>query len=200
MAYMANADKWEEDLLNGVYKLLHTPEFKACISEAHTKGTPKRFVESLKEYFQGVYQDPRTMMTVFPLDLGKTPQMIHVEGHKFYSMCAHHWAPFFGRMHFAYLPAKNIVGLSKIPRLINVYARRPQVQEKLTDDIVDMFQEIVQPAGCGLLVRATHFCMESRGVQAHGTRTTTTALRGIFTDDKVKNEFLMAANRLEWQQ
>lgn len=199
--YDSHPKLWRANLKNAIGDMLDTKEMSQAISFEHTKNTPERFLKALDEYFSGIGVDTKSLITTFPIEElnGSPPQMIHVGGHQFYSMCAHHLAPFFGKMHFAYIPNKRIVGLSKIPRLMNAFSRRPQVQEKLTNDIVNEFQELVEPAGCALLIRASHFCMEARGVMAHGTETTTTALRGIFTDEKVKNEFLLAANRLEWR-
>lgn len=199
--YIGNTG-WRQHLVDAIAEMLETDEIKACISEDHTYTTPERYLLALDEYFKGILEDPRISLRKAMFKARKPHGMIHIGGQQFYSTCAHHLAPFFGVMHFAYIPSDsndNLIGLSKIPRLMEGYARRPQVQEQLTANIVDAFQEIVQPAGCALLVRASHFCMEARGVKAHGTETTTTQLRGIFTEQKVKEEFLMAANRLEWR-
>ena len=190
---------WRKSLYSGIFSMFETEEMAACIDVAHIENTPERYLKALDEYFSGILEDPRALLKKALFPAPQHTQMIHVGGQQFYSMCAHHLAPFFGRMHFAYIPNDKIIGLSKIPRLMEIYARRPQVQEKLTDDIVDAFYDIVEPAGCALLVRATHFCMESRGVKAHGTETTTTALRGCFTMQTTKDEFLSSANRLEWR-
>ena len=191
---------WRVHLMLGISRMFETAEMRQCIAREHVNKTPERFVAALDEYFSGIDKDPKDILTVFPNDdTEEQPQMIHVGGYQFYSMCAHHMAPFFGKMHFAYIPDKNIVGLSKIPRMMEIFARRPQVQEQLTKNIVDAFQELVKPRGCALLVRATHFCMEARGIKAHDSETTTTALRGCFYNEKVKNEFLMSANRLSWR-
>lgn len=197
--YKLEGEHWRNKLVEAINDMLHSEEMSKIISEDHINKTPQRFLSAFDEYFWGVGKNPEDIMTLFPLGNvnGDIPQMIHVSGHSYYSMCAHHLAPFFGKMHFAYIPKDSIVGLSKIPRMMNIFARRPQVQEKLTNEIVDAFQKIVNPLGCGLLVTGTHFCMEARGVMAHGCKTTTTALRGIFTDAKVKEEFLMAAYRME---
>lgn len=190
--------EWRNHLILGIRGMFQTDAMLKCISEEHTKKTPVRFLAALDEYFAGINEDPHELLqkALFPSPNDK-PQMIHISGQSFYSTCAHHLAPILGVMHFAYIPDGHIIGLSKIPRLIEIYARRPQVQEQLTDNIVDAFYDIVKPKGCALLVKARHFCMEARGVRAHGTLTTTTALRGIFFDEKVRAEFLMSANHLE---
>lgn len=186
---------WRSHVAYGIEKMFKSSEMRAIVSEDHIVKTPDRFIKALDEYFWGIDKDPKECLTVFDHQT-ENPQMIHVSGHSFYSMCAHHLAPFFGVMSFAYIPGKHIVGLSKIPRIMNIFSRRPQVQEKLTEEIVECFAELVQPLGCGLLVRARHMCMESRGVMAHGTVTTTTALRGNFYISNVKEEFLSEASRI----
>lgn len=195
-------NNWRQRLESAIYEMLHTEEIISCIDKEHIQETPLRFIKALDEYFSGILEDPKELLHKAMFKARKPHGMIHVGGQQFYSTCAHHLAPFFGVMHFAYIPSDsndNLIGLSKIPRLMEGYARRPQVQEQLTANIVDAFQEVVRPAGCALLVRASHFCMEARGVKAHGTETTTTQLRGVFIEQKVKEEFLMAANRLEWR-
>ena len=190
---------WRQRYVDAIAAMLASDEMKACISEDHVYTTPERSLIAFDEYFRGIYLHPEELLEKALFPSKGYSQMIHVGGQQFYSTCAHHLAPFFGRMHFAYIPDNHIIGLSKIPRLMEIYARRPQVQEQLTEDIVNAFYDIVKPVGCALLIRATHFCMEARGIRAHGCETTTTALRGVFTSSKVKDEFLMAANRLEWR-
>lgn len=193
--------KWERLMKDAVEELFKHPEMKEIVSEDHVADTPERFVAALNEYFSGVGIDPKPMLTqaLFPLLEGQLySQMVHVCEAMFHSTCMHHMAPIVGNWHFAYIPNKHIVGLSKIPRLVEIYSRRPQVQENLTEQIVGAFQEVVQPQGCGLMMKASHFCMEARGVKAHGAVTITTALRGNFFDDKVKQEFLLTASSLKW--
>jgi GTP cyclohydrolase I len=117
--------------------------------------------------------------------------MILVRDIELYSMCEHHMLPFFGRAHVAYLPDGRIVGLSKIPRIVEVFARRLQVQERLTDEIADALMEVLQPHGVGVLIEASHLCMMMRGVEKQNSRTVTSALRGCFRDDpSTRAEFL----------
>ena len=122
--------------------------------------------------------------------------MILVRDIELYSLCEHHLLPFFGRAHVAYIPNGRIVGLSKLPRIVEVFARRLQVQERLTDEIADAVMEILDPAGVGVVIDAAHFCMMMRGVEKQNSRTVTSALRGAFRDDpKTRDEFLRLAHR-----
>ena len=117
--------------------------------------------------------------------------MILVRDIELYSLCEHHMLPFFGRAHVAYLPAGRIVGLSKIPRIVEVFARRLQVQERLTDQIADALMDVLQPLGAGVVIEASHLCMMMRGVEKQNSRTVTSALRGVFREDpKTRAEFL----------
>jgi GTP cyclohydrolase I len=117
--------------------------------------------------------------------------MILVRDIELYSMCEHHILPFFGRAHVAYIPNGRIVGLSKLPRIVEVFARRLQVQERLTDQIADAIMEVLDPHGVGVLIEATHLCMAMRGVEKQNSRTVTSAVRGIFRSDiRTREEFL----------
>ncbi len=117
--------------------------------------------------------------------------MILVRDIELYSMCEHHMLPFFGRAHVAYVPDGRIVGLSKLPRIVEVFARRLQVQERLTDQIADAVMEVLRPHGVGVVIEASHLCMVMRGVEKQNAKTVTSALRGIFRDDsKTRDEFL----------
>lgn len=117
--------------------------------------------------------------------------MILVRDIDLYSMCEHHMLPFLGRAHVAYIPNGRIVGLSKLPRIVEVFARRLQVQERLTDQIADAIQDVLAPHGVGVLIEATHLCMAMRGVEKQNSRTVTSAVRGIFRSDiRTREEFL----------
>ena len=121
--------------------------------------------------------------------------MIMVRDIDLYSLCEHHMLPFFGRAHVAYIPDGKIVGLSKLPRIVDVFARRLQVQERLTDQVADAVMEVLQPQGVGVVIEAAHFCMMMRGVEKQNSRTVTSALRGVFRDDpKTRDEFLRLAH------
>jgi GTP cyclohydrolase I len=122
--------------------------------------------------------------------------MILVRDIEVYSMCEHHMLPFFGRAHVGYLPGSSIVGLSKIPRIVDVFARRLQVQERLTDQIADALMEVLEPRGAGVVIEASHLCMMMRGVEKQNSRTVTSALRGTFRDDpSTRGEFLRLVHR-----
>jgi len=117
--------------------------------------------------------------------------MILVRDIEIYSLCEHHMLPFFGRAHVAYIPDGKIIGLSKLPRIVDVFARRLQVQERLTDDIADAIMRVLEPQGVGVLIEAYHLCMMMRGVEKQNSRTVTNAVRGSFRDDgRTRDEFL----------
>jgi GTP cyclohydrolase I len=120
--------------------------------------------------------------------------MIMVRDIELYSLCEHHLLPFFGRAHVAYIPDGKILGLSKVARIVDVFARRLQVQERLTDQIADAIMDVLKPTGVGVVIEAAHFCMMMRGVEKQNSRTVTSAVRGIFRDDsKTRDEFLRLA-------
>jgi GTP cyclohydrolase I len=121
--------------------------------------------------------------------------MILVRDVELYSLCEHHMLPFFGRAHVAYIPNGRIIGLSKIPRIVDVFARRLQVQERLTDQVADAVMEVLEPLGVGVVVEAVHLCMMMRGVEKQNSRTVTSALRGVFKEDaRTRDEFLQLAH------
>ena len=184
---------WRTYLHRAVNAIFMDPAISPTISISHYNDSPARVVQAWEEMFSGCSVDTDKLLSAtFPSD--GYNEMVHVKHISFYSVCAHHLVPFFGTAHFAYIPEKEVVGLSKIPRLIDAYSRRPQVQEKLTTEIVDKFNEIIKPKGCGLIMRGYHFCMISRGVREPKSFTETTALRGCFADSaSTKSEFLLAA-------
>jgi GTP cyclohydrolase I len=156
--------------------------------------TPERVEASLRFLTQGYQMSVADAIgeAVF----AETHQsMIMVRDIELYSLCEHHLLPFFGRAHVAYIPNGKILGLSKVARIVDVFARRLQVQERLTDQIADAIMDVLIPSGVGVVIEAAHFCMMMRGVQKQNSRTVTSALRGIFRDDsKTRVEFLRLAH------
>ncbi len=155
--------------------------------------TPERVESSLRFLTQGYWQTVEDVVgdAVFE---EKHQSMIMVRDIELYSLCEHHLLPFFGRAHVAYIPNGKILGLSKVARIVDVFARRLQVQERLTDQIADAVMDILKPTGVGVVIEAAHFCMMMRGVEKQNSRTVTSALRGIFRDDsKTRDEFLRLA-------
>ncbi len=129
----------------------------------------------------------------------KHESMVLVRDVEVYSLCEHHMLPFFGKAHIAYYPNGRIVGLSKLPRVVDVFARRLQLQERMTDQIADALMEVLEPMGVGVVVEAYHLCMMMRGVEKQNSKTVTSALRGIFRDDaKTRDEFLRLAHGGHW--
>ncbi len=120
--------------------------------------------------------------------------MILVRDVELYSLCEHHLLPFFGKTHVAYIPQGKILGLSKIPRLVDIFARRLQIQERLTDQVADALMDVLQPRGVGVVIEAYHLCMMMRGVEKQHSKTVTSALRGVFLEGKTRDEFLRLAH------
>ena len=151
--------------------------------------TPLRVARMYAELFEGLHTDPAaTLSAIFAED---HQEMVVVRDIPFYSMCEHHLLPFHGVAHFGYLPAGHIVGLSKIARLVDCLSRRPQVQERLSGQIVDVFCGVLAPLGAGVVMEAQHLCMTMRGIRKPGSRMVTSALRGCFRDSpETRAEFL----------
>jgi GTP cyclohydrolase I len=156
--------------------------------------TPARAAKAWGEWTSGYGMDGSEVMKCFEDGADNCDEMVVVAGIPFYSHCEHHLAPIFGTVTVGYLPNKKIIGLSKLPRLVDIFARRLQVQERFTNQIATALMDNLAPLGCGVVVRARHLCMESRGIRLPGTETTTSATRGAFREDeKVRSEFLALA-------
>jgi GTP cyclohydrolase I len=154
--------------------------------------TPERVAKSLAFLTSGASKTMADVLNgaVFTEDYD---QMVLVKDIEFYSLCEHHMLPFYGKAHIAYLPAGRVVGLSKLPRLLEVYARRLQVQERLTQQVAWAIQEALRPRGVAVMLEAAHFCMMMRGVEKQNSKTVTSALLGEFRDSPaLRNEFLSA--------
>lgn len=156
--------------------------------------TPKRVTKAYGHWFSGYGRDPKDVLKVFEDGAEGVDEMVIEVDIPFYTHCEHHMAPFFGLASVAYIPDGKVLGLSKMNRLVDLFARRLQVQERLTNQIADAMEELLQPKGVGVLLRARHLCVESRGVQHRGASTTTSALRGVMkTEPEARQEFLMLA-------
>lgn len=151
--------------------------------------TPERVAKALQYLTHGYDLDPNEILSsaMFREDYS---QMVVVKDIEVYSMCEHHMLPFFGKAHVAYIPNGHIVGLSKIPRVVDAFARRLQVQERLTNEIRDCIQDTLQPAGVAIVIECRHLCMSMRGVQKQNSVTTTSAFTGEFIQEKTRAEFL----------
>lgn len=163
-------------------------------SDPNLKDTHERVAKMYLEMFHGLSEGAEPTVTVFPNDERYTA-MVMEKDIPFYSMCAHHFVPFYGHAHAAYIPNERIVGLSKIPRIVEFYARRPQLQERLTEQIAGFLAEKLAPQGVMVVIEARHLCVEMRGVKKPGASTVTSAIRGIFFDRPVREEFLDLLNR-----
>jgi GTP cyclohydrolase I len=156
--------------------------------------TPQRVANSMTFLTQG-YNSSAEEVVGKGIFKEETDNMIMVRDIELYSLCEHHMLPFFGKAHVAYIPNGKIVGLSKIPRIVDVYARRLQVQERLTEQIADGLCRVLNPSGVGVVIEAFHLCMMMRGVQKQNSKTITSALRGAFREDpKTRDEFLRLAH------
>jgi GTP cyclohydrolase I len=181
-------DNYNKDLANNIKSLLseigENPKREGLLK------TPERVAKSMEFLTNGYDKNPSEILksAMFTEDYS---QMVLVKDIELYSLCEHHMLPFFGKAHIAYIPNGHIVGLSKIPRIVDVFARRLQVQERLTDEIKDCLQETINPKGVAVVIEAQHLCMQMRGVQKQHSSTTTSAFSGIFmSDEKTRAEFM----------
>ena len=151
--------------------------------------TPERAAKAMKFLTSGYSMDPKEILegAMFKEDY---KEMVIIKDIELYSLCEHHMLPFFGKAHIAYIPNGRIVGLSKIPRVVDVFARRLQVQERLTEQILECINDTLKPQGVAVVIEASHMCMMMRGVQKQNSTTTTSGFRGAFKESNTRNEFL----------
>ncbi|MEC9209412.1 MAG: GTP cyclohydrolase I FolE [Bacteroidota bacterium] len=182
------SDNYNKDLAKNIKSILteigESPEREGLIK------TPERVAKSMRFLTNGYKENPSKILKA-AMFAENYSQMVLVKDIEIYSLCEHHILPFFGKAHIAYIPNGHIVGLSKMPRIVDVFARRLQVQERLTDEIKDCLQNTLNPKGVAVVIEAQHLCMQMRGVQKQHSSTTTSAFSGIFLkDDKTRSEFM----------
>ena len=179
----------ERDLLEGAIAQL----LKAVGENTSREGlkyTPKRVARMYSELLNGYHVDPETMINGALFNI-TYDEMVLVRDIEFYSLCEHHILPFMGRVHVAYIPDGKVLGLSKIPRIVDMYARRLQVQERMTRQIADFLRDLLKPQGVAVVVEAVHLCSMMRGVKKHDARMTTSAMHGAFRANlATRQEFL----------
>ena len=186
--YKKMSDNYNKDLAKNIKSILteigESPEREGLIK------TPERVAKSMGFLTNGYKENPSEILRS-AMFTESYSQMVLVKDIELYSLCEHHMLPFFGKAHIAYIPNGHIVGLSKIPRIVDVFARRLQVQERLTDEIKDCIQTALKPKGVAVVIEAQHLCMQMRGVQKQHSSTTTSAFSGIFLkDEKTRSEFM----------
>ncbi len=153
--------------------------------------TPRRVVDAFLEYFVGYEQNPEEYLTRTFEQVGGYDDIVLLRDIPFHSHCEHHMAPIMGKAHVGYLPRTKVVGISKLARVVHAYAKRLQVQERLTAEIADCIQNVLEPVGVAVVIEATHGCMTCRGVETPGVSMTTSRMMGVFrTDDKARLEVL----------
>ncbi len=148
------------------------------------KDTPRRVVDAYLEYFQGYEECPETYLKRTFEQVGGYDEIVLLKDIPFHSHCEHHMAPIIGKAHVAYLPTDKVVGISKLARVVKAYARRLQVQERLTAEIADCIQKVLEPQGVAVVIEASHACMTARGVTTPGVSMTTSRMMGVFRDDE----------------
>ncbi len=153
--------------------------------------TPARFVRAWDEYFSGYNEDPVDVLERTFQETGGYDEMVVLRDIQFFSHCEHHVVPIIGKVHVAYLPSSRVIGISKLARVVEIFARRLQIQEKLTAEIAKTIDEVLEPKGVGVVVQAQHQCMTTRGVKKSGVSMITSHMLGAFRDDsKMRSEFL----------
>jgi len=186
---MMNEEEEFEEAVTKVLELLgEDPQREGLLK------TPSRVAKALKFLTEGYRQNPEEILNQ-ALFTTSNDEMVLLRDIEFYSMCEHHMLPIIGRAHVAYIPDGKVVGLSKIPRIVNVYARRLQIQEQMTEQIADAILKTIKPKGVAVVLHARHMCMEMRGVQKINSTTVSSALRGLFkSDERTRSEFYNLIN------
>lgn len=151
--------------------------------------TPKRVVKSWAEIYKGYSQNPKDILTTFSSD--GYNQIVLLKDIELYSMCEHHMLPFYGKAHVAYIPNGKVIGISKLARLVDIYARRLQIQERLGEEVTKALMEHLQPLGAACIIEATHMCMRMRGVSKQNSTMVTSSMKGVFMDDASAKQELM---------
>lgn len=164
------------------------------LADPNLSDTPLRVARAYRELLRGLEPGEEPELRSFPNTDGYS-QVVAVTDIPFHSLCAHHFLPFFGTAHVAYLPQDRVVGLSKLARVVEYYARRPQIQERLTEQVIELVDQRLHPAGAMVVVQARHLCMEMRGIGKPGATTTTSAIRGAFADQRTRQELLDLVRR-----
>lgn len=182
---LAPDDELAETVATLLEQLGETPDRDGLLE------TPRRVAESLRFLTEGYAANPSTVVGDALFALAGYDDMVVVKDIVFYSMCEHHLLPFFGRVHIGYVPEGRIVGLSKLPRLVDIFSRRLQVQERMTREIAEAINTVVTPRGVGVVVEGRHLCIEMRGVEKQNSQTLTSCMLGVFrTDQRTRTEFL----------
>jgi len=151
--------------------------------------TPKRVIKSWNELYCGYSQSPESMLTTFAEDT--SDQIVVLKDIELYSMCEHHMLPFFGKAHVAYLPDGKIIGISKLARLVDIYARRLQIQERIGDQVTSALMQYLKPKGAACIIEASHMCMRMRGVSKQHSKMMTSSMKGVFlTDTNLESKLL----------
>jgi len=185
-------DKSKDDFENAVKTMIRTvgedPDREGLVR------TPERVYKAFEFIYGGYKQDPREVLKS-ALFTSSNDEMVLIKDIELYSTCEHHLLPIIGRAHVAYIPDGRVVGLSKIPRVVDIFARRMQIQEQLTEQVADAIMDTIQPLGVAVVIQARHMCMEMRGVEKINSTTTSSALRGLFNkNEKTRAEFFSLIN------
>jgi GTP cyclohydrolase I len=187
-ATMTDAERGQVERIAGHVRAILT-ELKLDPSDPNLQETDVRVAKLYMEMFHGLKEGSEPRVTTFPND-EDYGHMVMEREIPFYSMCSHHLVPFYGRAHIAYIPRDRIIGLSKFARILEFYAKRPQLQERLTEQVVGFLEEKLNPMGAMVVIEARHLCVEMRGVKKPGALTVTSAIRGAFHQRPVREEFL----------